>query len=73
MGWSFIETTGAAAATLELFDGSSTGGATIAVRVSLFLNVISGSIRGAVWVVPAERLEPYEALQGVVPWFAQQD
>jgi len=72
-GWSVIETTGAAPATVELWDGSATGGATVAlitlaagaaltnplpghgvlITSNLFLNVIAGSVRGAIWVAPS--------------------
>lgn len=68
-GWSLIETTGAATAVIELYDGMDTTGQLLAVadivgssptqpqldhegvelRIGLFLNVISGTVRGVVW------------------------
>lgn len=73
-GWSFRETTNAAIATVELYDGTSTGGAlitsiTLAINEStrdlmggngleiltgIYLNVVAGSVKGAVWAVPAD-------------------
>ena len=69
-GWSLIETTGAASAIIELYDGMDATGQLIAVAdlgaagtippvldndgVSLdrglFLNVLGGTVRGAMWV-----------------------
>lgn len=90
VGWSFIETTGAAVAELALYDGSSNGGALIAdialsagesVRdlisgaglacyTSLFLDVVAGSIRGAVWTHPATVIDGYAFAEGYRPAWA---
>jgi hypothetical protein len=75
-GWAFRETTGAAVATLNLWDGTANNGLMVAplglasaghesiwlgeLGVSftrgLFLEVIAGSVVGALWVVPQEIL-----------------
>lgn len=82
-GWSLLETTGAAPATVELWDGGAPGGATVAVITltagqaltntlpgkgvaltsGLFLNVIAGSVRGAVWAALAHLPDTYPAGQ----------
>lgn len=36
----------------------------IGIRTGLYLDVVSGSIRGAVWVLPGEFWEQYELVQG---------
>jgi hypothetical protein len=71
VGWSFRETTGTVAATIEIFDGGDAGGQLVAsislapgqsvrdltgvipvlVRSGLFLNLVSGTIRGSMWIV----------------------
>lgn len=70
MGWSLLETTGAAAAVVELYDGQDAGGQLVAAislspgqstrdwlgpsgietDIGLFVRVVSGTVRGAVWV-----------------------
>lgn len=70
MGWHFLETSGSAAATLELYDGMDTtsqlvlvvslsasqstrdwlAGDGILCGEGVYLNVISGTVRGGVWV-----------------------
>lgn len=70
IGWSLRETTGAAAAVVQLFSGGGAGGTQIAelsfatgedrthtipnggllVNAGLFLAVVAGTVRGAVWV-----------------------
>lgn len=77
MGWSFLESTGAAGATVEVWDGGDTTGQLVTaislvagestrdwlagdgilLQVGLFVNVISGSVRGALWV----RLRDWDA------------
>lgn len=37
------------------------------VRTGLYLHVVSGSIKGSVWIVPAELAEPFELTQGEHP------
>lgn len=69
MGWSFLESTGAAAATVEVYDGYGAGAQLVtAISLSagqstrdwlgphgiycsegLFVNVVAGSVRGALW------------------------
>ena len=69
MGWSLLETTGTAAATVEIWDGQDATGQLIAAisldpgestrdwlgpegietDIGLFVRVIGGSVRGAVW------------------------
>ncbi len=41
--------------------------------VGLFLHVVSGSIKGAVWTVTGELVGPYVAVQGLVPFWAGQE
>lgn len=73
VGWSWIETTGAAAAEFNLVDGTGAGGALVApislssgqstrdliphpflaCHSGLFLDMVSGSVRGSVWVIEA--------------------
>lgn len=70
-GWSFLETTGAASATLEVFDGTNANGQSISpisltagqstrdiwgkpgieITNGLFVNVLSGSVRGSLYVL----------------------
>lgn len=70
VGWSFVETTGLAPATVQLLDGvdsggvggieialstgqsatENTGGWCLRFSRGVFLNVITGSVRGSVWV-----------------------
>lgn len=70
VGWSFVEATGAAPATLQLLDGvdaggvggieialnpgqsatDNTGGWCLRFSRGVFLNLVSGSVRGSVWV-----------------------
>lgn len=38
-------------------------------RQGLFLNVVSGSIKGSVWIVPGEIIGPYVAVQGLAPFW----
>jgi hypothetical protein len=75
MGWSLRETTGAATATVEVFDGQDTTGQLLAsislnpgqsirdwlgpggleTDIGVFVSVLSGSVRGAIWVRLRER------------------
>ena len=70
VGWSFVETTGAASAAVDIIDGGDANGAPIATitlnasesvrdtigspgilaKSGVFLKVVSGSVRGAVWL-----------------------
>lgn len=70
-GWSFIEVTGTANAEIDLYDGTTAGGALIAavalqpgqstrdnspglgiaLTVGLYVHIVAGSVRGALWVV----------------------
>lgn len=70
MGWSFAETTGAAAATFDVYDGLDATGILIAaitlpvggsiqnylgpwgimLRTGLFLDMLTGSVKGSVWL-----------------------
>lgn len=72
-GWSFRETTGSATATVELYDGSSTGDILLAsialasagtaqqgpgssgvrIRNGVYLHVVSGSVKGTLYIRPA--------------------
>ena len=84
MGWGFLETTGAAGAVLEIYDGQDTTGELV-VPISLlasesvrdwnagdgiycsrgvFVRVVSGTVRGAVWVRlrhPGANVHEYES------------
>lgn len=70
IGWSLRETTGSAAASVDIYDGNTNEGTKVAsmamasggddhiymgpfgipVRTGLYLDVVSGSVAGAVWV-----------------------
>lgn len=70
MGWCLIETTGSAAASLDMYDGGDSSGQLIGpisltasqstrdwlsgegirLRRGLFVNVLSGSVRGVFWL-----------------------
>lgn len=39
----------------------------VAFRNALFLEVLSGSVKGAVWVIPGEQVNAYMTMQGVDP------
>lgn len=90
VGWSFQESTNAAAATLELYDGTGTGGNLLSpitlvtnestrdliggdglqFRNGVFFHAVSGSVKGAVWVVTAARYDEARLLAGWGNWWA---
>ena len=87
MGWAFVETTGSAAATFDLYDGVGSGGQLVAplslssgqstrdlmtgsgieIRGGLFLDMLTGSIKGAVWLIPGVRFGDVGILEADIP------
>lgn len=88
-GWNFGETTGAAAATANLYDGTATGTVLVAsiflasgtstttrgsdagiiVRTGLYLDMLSGSLSGAIYYTPITELAHREWALG--EWSAE--
>lgn len=64
-------TNGALVVPITLSSGESTRdtfpGTGIGIYTSLFLNIVSGSVRGAVWTTPATIIEGHAFAQGVRP------
>lgn len=88
-GWSWRETTNSAGATIELYDGTGTGGNLLAsitlvanestrdltatngvvAENGVYLSVVSGSIKGALWAVVADRYGgPQVLIEHVIGW-----
>ena len=86
-GWSFVETSGSASASFELYDGSSNGGNLITsvtlasnestrdligghgimVRNGVWIQVLTGTAKGAVWVIPVEIADQFALTLGYGP------
>lgn len=89
-GWAFKETTAAAPAVVELYDGSGANGelivpvdlleaestrdwlsgSGIGAYSGLFLHVVSGTVKGAIWYSPATLEDGWAFVDGAKPFWS---
>lgn len=89
-GWSFVETTGGADASLEVLDGRAPdstfvgavnltqgestrdlmGANGVACHVGVFVHVLAGTVKGAVWAIPAQDYRGFAWARGIRPVWA---